>query len=256
MDRDFERRGTEGTRRLFSNQQPRAVRSALWRRGEKRLLPSRRGAGPIQATRQTGHRGIEDRYAAFRRNDHRGSGGRRTLPMSPMCEGFSPIPGRTVWKGSQNAKRRFGHPFMEKVNPPLNYPLDSAPFDSGPIEPNWGEWVAFRCTWTSRILAEVAAWTKELNPEVAIEHQQRPSRSSGKCAAVRGEPIPSASAIIPTPVWSEDAYMAEIARQRAVDSSDSTVQAMPGRGHLCSHLYAGAGGTAAAAEFVPYGRFQ
>lgn len=67
------------------------------------------------------------------------------------------------------ATKRFGHPFLEKMEPPSNYPIDSAPFDSGPIEPAWCEWVAFRCHWTSRILAEVAAWARKFNPEVVIE---------------------------------------------------------------------------------------
>jgi hypothetical protein len=67
------------------------------------------------------------------------------------------------------ATQRFGHPYLERMIPPGNYPIDWAPFDSGPVEPNWAEWMAFRCTWTSRILAEVAEWAHELDPEVAIE---------------------------------------------------------------------------------------
>ena len=99
LDRDLERRRTAGARRLFSSQQSGPVRSALWRRGEERLPSSRRGAGPIQTARQTGDRGIENRHAAFGRNDRWGSGRQRRLPMPPMCEGLSPIPGRTLWKG-------------------------------------------------------------------------------------------------------------------------------------------------------------
>jgi hypothetical protein len=67
------------------------------------------------------------------------------------------------------AARRFGHPYLEQMVPPANYPTNSAPFDSGPVQPHWAEWVAFRCTWTSRLLAEVAQCARELNPEVAIE---------------------------------------------------------------------------------------
>ncbi|MFH0796763.1 MAG: hypothetical protein V2A65_06870 [Candidatus Omnitrophota bacterium] len=63
------------------------------------------------------------------------------------------------------AWERFGHPFLDKVTPPSGAP----PFDSGPINPEWCEWVAFRCNWTTRILSEIALWTKEMNPEVMIE---------------------------------------------------------------------------------------
>lgn len=98
--------------------------------------------------------------------DMEGSGACRC----PQCvEDFRRFLVERYGQDREIAQRRFGHPFMEKVWPPLNYPQDSAPFDSGPVEPNWGEWVAFRCTWTSRILAEIAAWTQALRPEVAIE---------------------------------------------------------------------------------------
>ncbi|MCC6579032.1 MAG: hypothetical protein IT440_01220 [Phycisphaeraceae bacterium] len=67
------------------------------------------------------------------------------------------------------AKRRFGHACLEQIMPPFEYPLNYAPYDSGPYVPVWCEWVAFRCHWTSRILAEVAALVKSLNPEVVIK---------------------------------------------------------------------------------------
>jgi hypothetical protein len=64
---------------------------------------------------------------------------------------------------------RFGHPCVEKLNPPASYPFDSAPFDGGATTPHWAEWIGFRCYATSRVFAEVAALTQALNPEVAIE---------------------------------------------------------------------------------------
>ena len=63
------------------------------------------------------------------------------------------------------ATKRFGHPFLEQMEPPAG----RVPYDSGPICPSWCEWTAFRCEWTSRILAEVASWAQTLNPEVMIE---------------------------------------------------------------------------------------
>jgi len=67
------------------------------------------------------------------------------------------------------AEKRFGHPFLESIEPPAEYPLNSAPYDGGTVKPSWCEWVAFRTHWTSRIIAEVAAWACKLNPEVVVE---------------------------------------------------------------------------------------
>ena len=102
------------------------------------------------------------------------------------------------------AKRRFGHPFLEKVVPPANYPLDAPPYDSGPIQPHWCEWVAFRCTWTSRTLAEVAALTKELNPEVAININNAATAVRENAALLMGTDVVGVG--YADAQWSEDAY--------------------------------------------------
>lgn len=124
----------------------------------------------------------------------------------PQCvEDFRRFLVKRYGKDRETAQRRFGHPFMEKVNPPLNYPLDSAPYDSGPIKPNWCEWVAFRCEWTSRILAEVAAWTKELNPEVAIEiNNALPAVRENAPLLIGTDPI--GIGYYTDASWSEDGY--------------------------------------------------
>ena len=106
---------------------------------------------------------------------------------------------------SEIATQRFGHPYMEKVVPPANYPIDYAPFDSGPFQPNWCEWVAFRCEWTSRILAEVAQWTQELNPEVAIEiNNALPAVREPAALLLGTDPI--GIGYYTDASWSEDGY--------------------------------------------------
>lgn len=103
------------------------------------------------------------------------------------------------------AARRFGHPFLEKVVPPSNYPIDFASYDTGPVQPNWCEWVAFRCYWTSRILAEVASWVRELNPEVAIEINNALPAVRENAALMMGADV-IGTGYYTDASWSEDGY--------------------------------------------------
>ncbi|MDD5705452.1 MAG: hypothetical protein PHR35_05970 [Kiritimatiellae bacterium] len=87
----------------------------------------------------------------------------------PKCiEDFRAFLIRRYGLGGEPAATRFGHASMDRVLPPSDYPR-GVPYDTGPANPHWCEWTAFRCEWTSRILAEVAALARELNPEVVIE---------------------------------------------------------------------------------------
>ena len=124
----------------------------------------------------------------------------------PLCvEDFRKFLVARYGHDREMAARRFGHPFLEKVVPPAMYPIRSGPFDSGPVQPNWCEWVAFRCTWTSRILAEVAALTKQLNPEVSINHNNALAAFRENTALLMGIDVIGVSRYTDA-AWSEDAY--------------------------------------------------
>ena len=100
------------------------------------------------------------------------------------------------------ATRRFGHPFLEKMEPPAN---EGAPFDSGPVRPPWCEWVAFRCHWTSRVLAEVATWAHRLNPEVVIEINNALPAVRENAALFLGTDV-IGTGYYTDASWSEDGY--------------------------------------------------
>lgn len=100
------------------------------------------------------------------------------------------------------ATRRFGHSFLEKMEPPSD---DSAPYDSGPVRPHWCEWVAFRCQWTSRVLAEVADWARRLNPEVVIEINNALPAVRENAALLLGTDVIGVGHYTDAS-WSEDGY--------------------------------------------------
>ncbi|MBI4026903.1 MAG: hypothetical protein HY360_18100 [Verrucomicrobia bacterium] len=102
------------------------------------------------------------------------------------------------------AKRRFGHPFLERIVPPANYPTDAPPYDSGPIQSHWCEWVAFRCSWTTRVLAEIAAFAQELNPEAAINTNTAVPAVRENAALLMGADVIGAD--YADAQWCEDAY--------------------------------------------------
>ena len=103
------------------------------------------------------------------------------------------------------AEQRFGHPFLEKIEPPSSYPRDAAPYDSGPVNPPWCEWMAFRCHWTSRVLADVAAFARKLNPDVVIEINNALPAVRENAALITGMDVIGVGHYTDAS-WSEDGY--------------------------------------------------
>ncbi len=99
------------------------------------------------------------------------------------------------------ATKRFGHPFLERMEPPLG----TTPFDGGPVKPLWCDWVAFSCQSTSRILAQVAAWAQELNPEVMIEINNALPAVRENAALLMGTDVMGVGHYTDAS-WSEDGY--------------------------------------------------
>ena len=65
------------------------------------------------------------------------------------------------------ARRRFGFAELDAIQPPgvIAEPLMPLGHVADPV---WQEWIVFRCTWTARVAREIAEFTYDLNPDVAV----------------------------------------------------------------------------------------
>ena len=102
----------------------------------------------------------------------------------------------------QEAIERFGHARLDGVEPPIMYPMVSAP--DAVNDPAWQEWVRFRCTFAAQIGQMIAQTAYELNPQVAIEINSAVSTQENQCLLL-GQDLRSIGRFTDA-MWSEDGY--------------------------------------------------